>query len=1101
MECFILSEWMKHGTCAVIPGADGSAFRLPQEAYYRTAFVLANEYNVNQILQERLQSMESLISANCVQCAYLATTGWTDNTVDSVPRMSSDCIDQCFACGDSWTTCPPANLISTVSIDSSNAPSLPQTNIPRAQFVMTAESSDILNPWQGTWRSFGAEEHGSGKFEFAQSFTKDTLTVTTDSPYPGTCDYERRSQREIVLKNCGANRHLEDCLVQRLPDVGGLDVAFLACNHSGAPAPADFYAAMDTSNCGNFLTFRCKPSSTTGCTFSPIRKSTVATLLAALPQQWPLLSKAYSLFSKAYGPPLLTPYQPGIAGVPAALLGSWRSLQVSNNYQVGLARWNFTSDGQASMEWPNYPSRGVQRYAVTHSEDGRNTIFLADANGSITACRFQKQYDPVYSYAVLDCGVTNQSTPDSLVESFLPPHTAWAMGRCNPCDFHCTYSCGPENDYCGAGSCDPSQSATIPSVSPSREAPNPPRLTALNNAVPSKQSHHATALRHDWCTPANSSCWPTTVAIQELEQELDPHEPRLGLQWTSYPQPQPAPVPTGSLNNQSFYGLGNTPMGFKALYYYKDMDEMKRPCFKPSKNATAWNDVSDMCKAALHQNEYRDWNPFIVVFPLNERHVAGSLRFAARHRLCISTSGTGHEYNSRNSCPTGGILIRTILLKDKVFIPTWEEDPVLAPSGAFKFGAGAVFAEMHAFSAEYNRVIASGWCSTVGMVGFHLGGGHGPFAPTMGLGVDNLLEIEVLQIGRGANGQPVVHKKVASRRHNPQLFWAMRGGGGSVWGVILSMTIRAHAVPDGGLSHVFMTQSGTFCPDSSRFGYEWLRTMWTQFSIWTLMVNHKVSTQAAFFIDTSKYSTGGLCAVTWQFNFEYLYAGGQAEPDYRLYRDRLKAVLEVKTVLERNFDSVYEYVLTMPADKFLLGVSNPLPAPHQPSDAATGSQNSVFVSRQAMETKFAPTMMDVLDICVASLVNPDQTSPDPAGHRCGFHFLYTSLTGNLGSPQPDDTAISPGFRKAVMMWNARTLSTEQSMDTLYGIGENSYFSESSYVLHNWTSRYWGSAVYEQLLAIKKAHDPGNHFWCHHCVGDNPADAYGNPLNTAEEESQ
>lgn len=77
-----------------------------------------------------------------------------------------------------------------------------------------------------------------------------------------------------------------------------------------------------------------------------------------------------------------------------------------------------------------------------------------------------------------------------------------------------------------------------------------------------------------------------------------------------------------------------------------------------------------------------------------------------------------------------------------------------------------------------------------------------------------------------------------------------------------------------------------------------------------------------------------------------------------------------------------------------------------------------------METKFAPMMMEVLDICVVSLKDPDVTSPDLTGHRCGFHCLYTSLTGNLGSPQPGDTAILPGFRLAVMLWNARTLTTQ-----------------------------------------------------------------------------
>jgi len=77
-----------------------------------------------------------------------------------------------------------------------------------------------------------------------------------------------------------------------------------------------------------------------------------------------------------------------------------------------------------------------------------------------------------------------------------------------------------------------------------------------------------------------------------------------------------------------------------------------------------------------------------------------------------------------------------------------------------------------------------------------------------------------------------------------------------------------------------------------------------------------------------------------------------------------------------------------------------------------------------------------------------------------------------------------------MLWNARTLSIKQMQDTLYRIGKNSYFSESSYVMPDWTTHYWGETNYQQLLAIKMAHDPGNHFWCHHCVGDNPADADG-----------
>jgi ribonuclease T2 len=1077
MQCFILSEWMKHGTCAVIRGADDTAFRLPQEAYFRTAFVIANEFNKNDALREMLQDprdpgdLEPFIRTSCVQCAYLATVGWTDMDVASVPRMSSDCIDQCSACGGHWDTCVPAQLDSTVLLDPSNAPLKKSENygnshgfasFPMLEYSMPAfASSDNISPWQGTWRSFGAEQLGSGKFEFAQTFTDNVLTVTTDSPYPQMCTYEQHGPGELVL-HC-SDKRMEDCLVQRLPDIGGLEVAFLACNHTGAPAPASFYSAMDTPGCGNFLMFRCKASEA-GCAFSPDAISAAGSKASKRKTETETEPKSNS--------------QPGIAGAPPALLGSWRTLQVSRDYEEGLARWDFDADGQASMQWPNYAERGVQRYSVSHSDEDPSVVFLISASGTTTTCRFQSQYQPVYSYAVLDCGAPNQPAEDKENTQ----NTQWAMGRCNPCNAHCRYSCGPENDFCGAGSCDPADSVQAASTGALPSAPH--------------NIHIAGKGGHDWCTPEDPSCWPTKTAIRKLERALDPDVPRLGVQWSSYPQPQPAPVPTDSAKNQSFYGLGASPAGLRALYYHEDITEMRRPCFNPTDQPPVWNSASDVCKAALHQNAYRNWNPFIVVFPLNERHITAALLFAARHRLCIATAGTGHEYNSRNSCPTGGILIRTILLKDKAFLPTWREDTALAPAGAFRFGAGSIFAEMHNFSAEHDRVIVSGWCSTVGMVGFHLGGGHGPFAPSMGLGVDNVLEIEVLQVGRDANGQPVVHKKIASRRQNPQLFWAMRGGGGGVWGVILSMTIRAHTVPDGGLSRVFVPLSGTFCPDSRQFGYQWLRGMWIRFAAWQLMLNQKVSTQPGFFINTTNYATGGLCGVTWKFTFEYFYAGGQKEPDYILFRDRLKDVLQTTGFQEDNFKSAYQYLLTMPANKFQLVVANPLPEPHPPSDAATGSQNSVFVSRQAMETKFASTMMDVLDICVASLKNPDKTSPDSSGYRCGFHYLYTSVTGNLGSVQPGDTAISPGFRSALMLWNARTLTTKQSDDTLYKLGPNSYFSESSYVMHNWTDRYWGQKRYEQLLAVKKAHDPGNYLWCHHCVGDDPKDAYGEPLGAA-----
>lgn len=130
MECFIMSEWMKHGTCAVIPGGDGNAFRITQEFYYRTAMVLLNEYNLNAGFRQSLdgdEELEPVINVNCIQCAYFSALGWKDNDPSNVPRISSDCIKQCYACGNE-NTCTAANLDSTVGYDSKNAPQPADSN-------------------------------------------------------------------------------------------------------------------------------------------------------------------------------------------------------------------------------------------------------------------------------------------------------------------------------------------------------------------------------------------------------------------------------------------------------------------------------------------------------------------------------------------------------------------------------------------------------------------------------------------------------------------------------------------------------------------------------------------------------------------------------------------------------------------------------------------------------------------------------------------------------------------------------------------------------------------------------------------------------------
>jgi ribonuclease T2 len=137
------------------------------------------------------------------------------------------------------------------------------------------------------------------------------------------------------------------------------------------------------------------------------------------------------------------------------------------------------------------------------------------------------------------------------------------------------------------------------------------------------------------------------------------------------------------------------------------------------------------------------------------------------------------------------------------------------PDGNVKFGAGTVFSEAQKLAADQQRFISSGWATTVGVVGWSLGGGHGPMANSKGLGVDNILEVEIVN----ADG----NLRRVNSTSNADLFWALRGGGGSAWGVITSITMRLHKIPLGGFTFVTARWQGPYCDQGQVNLTKWVK--------------------------------------------------------------------------------------------------------------------------------------------------------------------------------------------------------------------------------------------------------------------------------------
>jgi FAD/FMN-containing dehydrogenase len=181
-------------------------------------------------------------------------------------------------------------------------------------------------------------------------------------------------------------------------------------------------------------------------------------------------------------------------------------------------------------------------------------------------------------------------------------------------------------------------------------------------------------------------------------------------------------------------------------------------------------------------------SPLAVVRPADPADVATAVGFARDAGLALSVRSGGHDSLGR-STNDGGIVIdlRSIAGVDV------EGDTVT-------IGSGAVWGDVAETLARHGLAISSGDTKTVGVGGLTLGGGVGWFVRLWGLAIDSLVSAEVVL----ADGRVVT----ASEASEPDLFWAIRGGGGN-FGVVTRFTFRAHALPDGVVSGAI-----DFAPDT-----------------------------------------------------------------------------------------------------------------------------------------------------------------------------------------------------------------------------------------------------------------------------------------------
>ena len=466
--------------------------------------------------------------------------------------------------------------------------------------------------------------------------------------------------------------------------------------------------------------------------------------------------------------------------------------------------------------------------------------------------------------------------------------------------------------------------------------------------------------------------------------------------------------------------------------------------------------------------------------------VAAAIDFARTHRLRLVVKGGGHSYQGTSDAPDS-LLIWTRRMNDV----TLHEDFVAqdcagstASQPAVTLGAGAMWIDAYdAVTTRGGRYVQGGGCTTVGVAGLVQSGGFGSFSKAFGTAAAGLLEAEIVT----ADGQV----RVVNACRQPELFWAIKGGGGGSLGVLTRLTLRTRELPE-----TFGAAFGRIKAKSDA-AFRALVDRWFEFYRGALFNPHwgeQVSFKGDNAIEISMFFQGltrEQALEAWQPLVDWV----QAHPECVLERP-----LQVLAMPARHFWDIEFFRRHAPGA--MLADSRAGAPPAHALWAGDREQVGWFI--HGYRSAWLPAgLLD--DARRASLV--DAVVACTRHWTVGFHFNK----GLAGAPAHEiaaarDTATNPdvldAFALAIVAGSGapafpgtpgasadpaparrHALAIRRAMDELLRVapGAGAYVSESDYFQADWERAFWGSH-HPRLAAVKQAIDPDGLFFVRHGVG-------------------
>ncbi|CAA9963606.1 GlcD FAD/FMN-containing dehydrogenase [Pyrenophora teres f. maculata] len=446
--------------------------------------------------------------------------------------------------------------------------------------------------------------------------------------------------------------------------------------------------------------------------------------------------------------------------------------------------------------------------------------------------------------------------------------------------------------------------------------------------------------------------------------------------------------------------------------------------------------------------------PKYVVNASTAEHVAQTVKFAASNSVRIVVKGGAHDLLGRSTAPSVLSLWTRHLQGFQ-----YHERFSACPSDSTRYtaitaAAGHVTGEIQQMAADHNMTIVGAADPSVGLGGFLTGGGHSPLGSLHGMAVDNVLQLSLVT----PNGDIIT----ASPCRNPDIFWAVRGGGGATFGVLVNATLRAYPVPTIALARFeFNSSHDEATSNSNNAFYAAAASV-----IADMPALYSEGLAGYFSLMPISTSNDGLPQMNFAFLI-YLLNGslGQLQGALDPIMSRLNATPEFTTSITTQYVPNY-----------------------------LGFQSSFFVADKVGNNRLTVSRLWG-EQAVANKSGVEQTL-----RKFSSQMLQGTCVSGEGvqKKSSDDSALNPAWRRTVVemmsgipyplganaskrgntMTQADMLSTalsEQAPDM------GTYSNEAWIHQADFRKAFWGEH-YARLLAIKRRIDPKGVFWCQWCVG-------------------